>query len=491
MRVEQDYYAILGVDKLATLEDIKKAYRLLARRYHPDASERAETVERFHEIQEAYEVLSDPEKREAYDRGRVEEGLEGEPFINLRMTLSHQTLASLDEPQLLYLLLEATPPRNLEAKQLALNLCLVLDRSTSMKGDRLQQVKEATSHVIEELSDEDAFSLVVFSDRAEVIIPSTINIDKETAKAKVRLLRSGGGTEILQGLTTGINEVEKYRSTDFVNHIILLTDGQTYGDEAGCLEWSREANRRQIGITTLGIGSDWNDKLLDEVAVLSGGVSIYIDSPLKVLEVFRDKLHSLSNVFARGLRLDLHAAESLKLKGAFVVSPNISRLRAEGGVISLGSLSADRAALFLLEILVPPKQPGHHDLFQLEVSGHIPALGDKTGKIRKRIAVNFTQERPEDEEIPPSIVAPLGKLVIFKMQEKTMQDLEQGQIQRAAQRLETMATRLLNIGETELAKAALLEAGRLSRTGLFSPEGKKKIKYGTRGLSVLPREDIK
>jgi len=80
------------------------------------------------------------------------------------------------------------------------------------------------------------------------------------------------------------------------------------------------------------------------------------------------------------------------------------------------------------------------------------------------------------------------KLAIFKMQEKTMDDLERGQVEQASQRLETMATRLLNIGELELAKAALLEAGRLSRTGHLSPEGRKKIRYGTRSLSLLPKE---
>jgi hypothetical protein len=74
------------------------------------------------------------------------------------------------------------------------------------------------------------------------------------------------------------------------------------------------------------------------------------------------------------------------------------------------------------------------------------------------------------------------------MQEKTMRDLERGAVERASQRLETMATRLLNIGENELAKAALLEAGRLARTGQVSPEGRKRIRYGTRGLSILPKE---
>jgi hypothetical protein len=82
----------------------------------------------------------------------------------------------------------------------------------------------------------------------------------------------------------------------------------------------------------------------------------------------------------------------------------------------------------------------------------------------------------------------LGKLAIFRMQEKALIELERGETDLATQRLETMATRLINIGEIELARAALLEASRIVKTGQLSPEGRKKIKYGTRSLSILPRE---
>jgi curved DNA-binding protein len=76
----KDYYAILGVGRDASAEDIKKSYRKLARKYHPDVSKEPDAEERFKEVAEAYEALKDPEKRAAYDQlGRHASGQEFEP----------------------------------------------------------------------------------------------------------------------------------------------------------------------------------------------------------------------------------------------------------------------------------------------------------------------------------------------------------------------------------------------------------------------------
>lgn len=489
MDVRKDYYTELNLTASATPQEIKSAYRALAMRFHPDANAEASSPERFRRIQEAYDILGDPQKRQEYDLQREKEGLVAPSVLVLKLTPSHRTLLQMDEEQALYVLVEIYPRSDIEVKRLPLNLCLVIDRSTSMQGVRLQRVKDATNFIIDFLDDADVFSLVTFSDRAEVVIPSQANTNKAYAKSRVSTIRSSGGTEILQGMLTGLNEIDRWRSPDMVNHIILLTDGQTYGDEEQCIREAQSACQRKIGISTMGIGQDWNDKLLDEIARQSGGTSTYIDSAAKVTTFFRDCIHNLSAVVGRDLRLTLRLNEHVRLREAFRAAPYMEHLTVNQNTISLGQLGSEQPCVVLLSLLVTTTESGNLYAGQVELEADIPTLRRRQYQAKKDIEVEVTaQASSVSRAVPSNITSILGKLAIFKMQEKTMSELENGQVEQATQRLETMATRLLSLGENELAKAALLEAGRIARTGHLSPERRKKIRYGTRSLSTFPKE---
>ena len=92
----KDYYKILGLSRGASEEDIKKAYRKMALKYHPDKNKTAGAEEKFKEIAEAYEVLSDPKKRGVYDQ-YGEEGLKGTSYQMTHFELSTLLQLHMDE----------------------------------------------------------------------------------------------------------------------------------------------------------------------------------------------------------------------------------------------------------------------------------------------------------------------------------------------------------------------------------------------------------
>lgn len=488
MDISQDYYQILEIDPAADADEIKKAYRRLVREHHPDAQKVAGTAMLFRQVQEAYEVLSDPVLRGAYDRGRKEAGLTPEAALRWTFQLNRQQFPTIEEEQLVYVMVEVTGTRPVDHhERLPLNLCLTLDRSTSMQGPRLDQVRAATYQLIDSLSPQDVLSIVTFSDRAEVVWPSQPATDPIRIKSKVAAIQASGGTEIYQGMMAGLAELEKWRGDRSISHMLLLTDGQTYGDEERCLMEAVEAKKRAISISCLGLGDDWNDVLLDAIANRSGGISVYIASVSEVQNLFHERVRDLSATYATTMHLTIRCAEGCRLLSAFRLAPYLLQIKPEDDVLDLGSLESNMQLPVVMEFVMPTWPAGQHRLAQFDLEATIPALERDRERLRHDLTLTLSQDPPA-ELIPPTLLSGLSKIAVYRMQDNAWKALEAGNVPEATQRLETVATRLLDLGEHQLARAALLEAGRLARSGQLSPAGRKVIKYGTRSLSFSSKE---
>ncbi len=485
---DNDYYEVLGVSPDATDEEIKSAYRALARRFHPDTAEEDHLTQMFRDVHEAYVTLSTPAQRAAYDRWRKEKGFASpsDDRIQLSITPSANQMLALDEPQMLYVILDIAVASGQTAGRLPFNLCLVIDHSTSMKGARLQKVKESTREIIDHLREQDVFALVAFNDRAQVVIPSQSNINKISAKSLLNNIQAGGGTEIYHGLAEGLRQVRRRFSPRYVNHIILLTDGQTYGDEQACLNLAQDALAAKVGVSTVGIGADWNDELLDRIAAISGGSSHYLAQPEEINRFFQTKIESLADVLAQKAELTVRIPDGVTLCGVFRISPILQQLSPFGEKYELGALGVRGGQSILLELLLPPaKQTGKYRAAHFTVTAEIASKSSSTTRnVERELFVSFADTLSEPVTMPERFLPTLNSVNIYRLQQKAMLDIEQGQIEKATHRLEVLATRLLDMGEVELARAALLEAGSLAKTGVLSPEGQKKLKYGTRSLSL-------
>lgn len=478
-----DYYSILGVFRDASPEEIKRAYLESAQRLHPDKNLAPGETELFLEVQQAYEVLSNPKRRAQYDATLPPE-YEVNKFIKHSIHFSRPNLVRLGEDQLVYILLEFEPYEG-KSERLAtppLNICLVLDRSTSMQGEKMDTLKATAIQLLRSLRPQDVLSIVAFSDRAEVVIPASINLDKKKQEGQIQMMQTFGGTEIFHGLDTGLREVRRTLDPSRVNHIILLTDGHTYGDEQACLELAAEAARLNIGITGMGIGHEWNDIFLDALAGKTGGSSIFISNPKDIERLLIEKFKALTSTYADEVLLEFVDTEYIRLNYAF-------RLQPDGGAVAvtspihLGPILQDTPLHVLLELVVSPEALRGNEVRLLNgvVKTSITAQPLPVPPIRLSLSRDV-HPNPSIDPPPTQILKALSRLTLYRMQERAHTAVNSGQYDVAVRNLQNLATHLLSQGETSLAKTALFEAENLERSHAWSATGSKEIKYQTRAL---------
>jgi len=492
----QDFYAILGVSPTATSEDIRAAYRSAAKRFHPDTNKHPGAAIQLRDINTAYEILSDTVKRADFDSTHKAAVANERQYFALRLTPSKRMLAILEEPQVMYVLAEVVPERRkTEAgrSETNLNLTLVLDRSTSMNGPRLERTRAADFQIIEQLNANDYLSIVTFSDRAEVVVKAGPVLDKPQLRAMVATMQASGATEIYQGLSVGAAEVKRNASKRLVNHIILLTDGRTYGDEERCLQLARECANEGIGISAMGLGDEWNDSFLDQLAVLTGGTCEYINTPTAVVRFLNDRVRALGRSIAERINISIAPEADVTLESAFRLAPSAQPIAIDTDPIPLGQLQSGRITAILFQVQVPAGlRPGFRNLMRVDVTGDVIRENRSNYKLIADLSVEASPT-PLPEEPPLAIIDALSKLTLYRQQQKAQEALARGDTHEATKRLQKLATNLLNAGQVDLAREAQEQAEILSRSGnLDEPvrrAGTMALKYGTRMLIAGPRDE--
>ncbi|KPK21348.1 MAG: hypothetical protein AMK69_21965 [Nitrospira bacterium SG8_3] len=480
-----NFYARLGISRLATQEEIRDAYHHAAQKFHPDTNKNPGSTEVFLQIQEAYETLSNPEKRAAYDQA-LPDDIDTPEDLLINTIYSREVLSITEAPQLVYALLNITAipdPENLRgSKTPSINLCLVLDTSTSMSGRRLDAVKETAIKIVQTLRPHDVLSLVTFNDRAEVIAPASRGQNKSMLEAQISVMHTGGGTEIGQGLQIGLRELSHHLDEANHNHLILITDGRTYGDEEECLAMADEAAQNGITINPLGIGSKWSDDFLDSMAKRTGGSSEYAINPQVIKQFLDAKFGQISNSYANNVVLAAHTPDNVTLRYAFRISPDTSSLDVSDQ-IPLGDIPMDQSLSVLTEFYIDSTMKNKEEITLLEGNLHMTIPSESIPKVALRFSLCRKVAKDPKVEPPPKIlVQAMSRLSLYRMQEKAQQELNDGQVEKATQRLKRLSENLLASGEPDLAHTVMLEIDHISRTQSLSDSAQKQIKYGTRAL---------
>lgn len=406
--------------------------------------------------------------------------------VHLQCTLARPA-APTGTAQLAYVLIEARPAEAVARLELPLNLSLVLDHSGSMDGEKLAQLKAAVKNVLAQLQVQDTISLAVFEEYAQVLAPSAALDDPARLAPLVDGIQAVGGTAISRGLKLGLAEAKKAAAPTSVNRILLFTDGQTYGDEAICRELAAESGGLGIPITALGLGEDWNEELLDAIAAASGGQADFIRTPADILSHFQSVVRGMQATVVRQAELVLRLAAGVTPRQIWRVQPVITLLSptilSERDVqLPLGELEQERGQAVLVELMVPDRPAGRYRIGQAEVRYDVLATGVTGALVRQDILLTYTDDPQLALQYVPEVMNVIEKVTAFKLQTRALEEASAGNLAGATQKLRATATRLLDLGETDLAAAAQDEAQRLEQGQGMSAGGTKRLRFETRKL---------
>jgi Ca-activated chloride channel family protein len=489
MKMGENYYTILGVDSTSTPEQIRKAYIDLARKYHPDATSKSPNPDLFILIQKAYEVLSNTQTRVEYDKTLFQQ-VSSKPPIDIKWIFSQKEIQRLQEPQVIYGRLDIKYSGDLEKfKSPPSHLCIVLDRSTSMKGERIDAVRENLRQLISVLRNVDLISIITFNDKAEVLIAPTSTMDKNSLFAKIDTIQAAGGTEMYRGLKAGVDMLWQGQSSSYLPNLLLLTDGNTYGDEERCVELARKATEKNSRISALGFGTDWNDNFLDSLTSITGGCSYYVKDLFDLPRFLLLTLTSMKTTIAHNINLEKNGVENADILFCYKIEPETIKLQTSDP-IQLGSLLKEKQSTYMIAFEVPqiPSKKGEYLLFNGKIRFLLGENRDNSFVENIKLTLPVV-DKVSKNTIPLEIVQALSRITLYQMQEKSHSDVQSGNVIDAVRRLTYMATHLISQGNIPFAKEVLNEAENIKKEQAYSEDGIKRLKYGTRALLQLPEPE--
>jgi uncharacterized protein YegL len=408
--------------------------------------------------------------------------------ITIQHRLGQDPLPAAGGPQMAYTLLDVLVGAA-GGLALPLNLCLVLDQSLSMHGEKIERVREAARYVVSQLGSRDSLSVVAFNDRANVVMSARLGPSKNETGTAVENIVPRGGTELAAGLKAGLDELRRGAALTgkAISSLLVLTDGRTYGDESRCLELAEQARRADVQITPLGVGEEWNEDLLEAIAYRCGSHSVYIDRAAAIVEAFRQHLDDLRGIIGRDGQLLIETAADTRLAGIHRVAPLIGRVEVLPSPnvseqrFALGNLRSGETQRLLLELVVPAAADGLLELAGCGVEWQA-VDSHSTGRVDHPIRAAVDRHARPTMLLDGEVKSAVERVMAYKLQKRAWQDIQEGNVAQATNKLRMVATRLLEVGEEDLARTVQAEIEHLEQHGAASDIGTKQIKYGTRGL---------
>ncbi|MGL4552441.1 MAG: vWA domain-containing protein [Gemmataceae bacterium] len=405
-----------------------------------------------------------------------------QPKIHIERMMYRSSISVSGETAASYALIKLIPAGSGAGSQsLPLNLCVVLDVSGSMYEEdgtgksRLARIQEAALSAVEKLKPEDHLSIVAFAHDSQTVLPATPLSNKAAILDVINRIDrfdvDPGGTAMDQGIQLGLTEAEKHHGPGKLAQLMVLTDGETSG-EHHCRELAKQAAAKKIKLDVIGVGTEWNQTLIKDLAKLAEGDWGYIDvnDASAAERLFAERFTALAAAGFLDVEMKVRAMKDIKIKRIRQVVPDIKDLNASepeerAFLAKLGTLERDSSTRYIIDLSLPKRPDGKFVIAQLEVTWDAGGGRQTTGTVP--LEVTYGQQGYVNAEVAKHI----DEVQIFEANKNLQIAIAANDNEAAKQAAQTIEKKAELMGpraakKTMLAKQVLAElnvGGRVSK----------------------------
>ena len=340
-------------------------------------------------------------------------------------------LADTEQTVYLRVGLRGCPSEILEQRA-PVNVAIVIDKSGSMNsGGKIQAAKEAAILALHRLKSNDIVSVVLYDSDVEVLVPATKMTHRDRIIRKIRGIGAGGSTALYAGVQTGADEVRKFLSNERVNRVVLLSDGlaNVGPDSPRALgKLGADLVDEGISVTTIGLGSGYNEDLMSKLAYKSDGGHYFCEEADELAGVFDQEFGRALSVVAQKVIIEITCPKDVK---------PVRLLGREGTIkgqkitLDMNHIYSDHEKYVLLEVQTPAYEKDAMSVADVNIR-YVDMKTKSEEKLDTRVAATMTRSRKVyDTKQNKVVYADVVEQIAIENNEKALALRDKGQVAEA------------------------------------------------------------
>ncbi len=366
------------------------------------------------------------------------------------------------------------------SRRAPVNLALVIDKSGSMSGSKIENARAAALEAVRRLTADDVVSLVVYDNDVEVLVPARRVGNGEALAAAIENIQASGGTNLHGGVVAGAAELRKHIEEGYTHRVLLVSDGQAnvgpqtpeaLGSLGGRLV------REGISVSTIGLGLDFNEDLMARLASRSDGNTYFVQQSRDLVRIFNEELGDILSIVARRVLVEVSFPQGVRPVRLIGREGRIEERRA---VIELNQLYGGQEKFVLIEAELEPGTVGtRREIARAEVR-YENAVDAKAVKQSAGAEALFTSVKSEVVNAANrQVQADYAKNILAEAKDEVVALVDSGRQAEAGARLRDVGTFLGALGRDynntavlSSAAPAAAEAAKVENEGLSNAERK-------------------